>query len=55
MIEKPAPKPSTKGASKKGKQPEPVSKNVEVADEVLSDPLAEKLRQQRYNSFFFFF
>ncbi|KAJ4788347.1 Eukaryotic translation initiation factor 3 subunit J [Rhynchospora pubera] len=47
VVEKSAPKPSTKGTTKKGKQPELAAKNVEVSNEVLSDPVAEKLRQQR--------
>lgn len=51
MVEKSVPKPSTKGTTKKGKQPEPVVQHAEAADEVLSDPVAEKLRQQRYNFF----
>jgi hypothetical protein len=52
VIEKSPPKQSTKGTTKKGKQPEPAPKHVEVANEVLSDPLAEKLRQQRYTFVF---
>lgn len=47
VVETSAAKPSTKGTNKKGKQPESTSKHAEVASEVLSDPLAEKLRQQR--------
>ncbi|XP_078178158.1 uncharacterized protein LOC144572446 isoform X2 [Carex rostrata] len=47
VVEKSVTKPSTKGTTKKGKQPEPVVKHAEAADEVLSDPVAEKLRQQR--------
>ncbi|KAJ3693966.1 hypothetical protein LUZ60_009446 [Juncus effusus] len=45
VVEKQAAKASSKGAAKKGKQAE--SKPVEVSDDVLSDPVAEKLRQQR--------
>ncbi|XP_020255574.1 eukaryotic translation initiation factor 3 subunit J-like isoform X1 [Asparagus officinalis] len=38
-------KPANKSAGKKTKQPE--AKATEVADQVLADPVAEKLRQQR--------
>ncbi|KAJ6844769.1 eukaryotic translation initiation factor 3 subunit J-like isoform X1 [Iris pallida] len=44
-AEKTTLKPGAKAAGKKAKQPEAVVSKV--ADEVLSDPLAEKLRQQR--------
>ncbi|KAL5199557.1 hypothetical protein ABZP36_020760 [Zizania latifolia] len=45
-VEKTAPKPSGKGAAKKGKQQASTSTEV-VEDEVLDDPALEKLRQQR--------
>lgn len=45
LLEKTEPKPARKGAGKKGKVLE--EKKTEVADEVLADPAAEKLRQQR--------
>ncbi|VAI54014.1 unnamed protein product [Triticum turgidum subsp. durum] len=44
-VEKPAPKPSAKAAVKKGKQPSTSTEVVE--DDVLDDPISEKLRQQR--------
>ncbi|XP_010933261.1 uncharacterized protein [Elaeis guineensis] len=44
-LEKTEPKPGSKGAGKKGKVLE--EKKTEVPDEVLADPVAEKLRQQR--------
>jgi len=43
--EKTVAKPAGKAAGKKTKQPE--AKAVQVDDEVLADPVAEKLRQQR--------
>jgi translation initiation factor 3 subunit J len=45
-VEKTAPKPSGKGAAKKGKQQASTSSEV-VQDEALDDPALEKLRQQR--------
>ncbi|XP_006646806.1 eukaryotic translation initiation factor 3 subunit J-A-like [Oryza brachyantha] len=45
-VEKTAPKPSGKGAVKKGKQQASTSTEV-VQDEALDDPALEKLRQQR--------
>ena len=49
--EKPGAKPAGKAAGKKMKQPEAV-KATQVADQVLADPVAEKLRQQRYLTIF---
>lgn len=43
--EKTEPKPASKGAGKAGKVQE--AKKTEIANEVLADPVAEKLRQQR--------
>ncbi|CAD5193432.1 unnamed protein product [Musa acuminata subsp. malaccensis] len=45
VVETAAPKPGRKGTGKKEKVPE--AKTSEIASEVLADPLAEKLRQQR--------
>ncbi|XP_020244449.1 eukaryotic translation initiation factor 3 subunit J-A-like [Asparagus officinalis] len=44
-VEKAVTKAAVKAPAKKAKQPE--SKAKQVADEVLADPVAEKLRQQR--------
>ncbi|XP_078434855.1 uncharacterized protein LOC144705877 [Wolffia australiana] len=49
-VEKPAPKPSAKSHGKKAKAGElnvNEGKSTTVSNDVLSDPLAEKLRQQR--------
>lgn len=50
--EKTVAKPAAKAAGKKEKQSE--AKETQIADEVLADPVAEKLRRQRltYLSFF---
>lgn len=44
-LETKAAKPGHKGAGEKEKLPE--AKRSEIANEVLADPIAEKLRQQR--------
>ena len=49
--EKPVAKAASKAAGKKTKQPE-AAKATQVADQVLADPVAEKLRQQRYLTIF---
>ncbi|CAA7395900.1 unnamed protein product [Spirodela intermedia] len=49
-VEKPATKPSAKAGGKKTKSAEgkpSIEKETVVGDEVLADPVAEKLRQQR--------
>ncbi|RRT76395.1 hypothetical protein B296_00023254 [Ensete ventricosum] len=48
VVETAVPKPGRKGTGKKEKVPE--AKTSEIASKVLSDPLAEKLRQQRLNN-----
>lgn len=48
VVETAAPKPGRQGTGKKEKVPE--AKTSEIASEVLADPLAEKLRQQRLNN-----